>query len=178
MPFDLKDSLKRRGYRWSDGSDGRARSWYVDVGEAALDDEIKFLKTEIYLRDVEPRLQTLTAFTRFSAGSRKNDIMVTIWSPDGSVCPICAGPGRESTRYPAALCEPCQASIRDRDGQSVQMFNEGFSGGLEIRTATGALTLPEAEKLPLFVRGIECRAREHRFGGVVVQPLEAWDAAG
>jgi DNA polymerase-3 subunit epsilon len=33
-PFDLKDSLKRRGYRWSDGSDGRPRSWYIDVSEA------------------------------------------------------------------------------------------------------------------------------------------------
>ncbi|WP_256469600.1 MULTISPECIES: 3'-5' exonuclease [unclassified Bradyrhizobium] len=66
-PFDLKDSLKRRGYRWSDGSDGLPRSWYVDVCEAALDDEIAFLKAEIYQRDVEPRLQTLTAFTRFSA---------------------------------------------------------------------------------------------------------------
>ncbi|KRR25270.1 DNA polymerase III subunit epsilon [Bradyrhizobium lablabi] len=65
-PFDLKDALKRRGYRWSDGSDGRLRSWYVDVEESALADEIAFLKTEIYLRDVEPRLQTLTAFTRFS----------------------------------------------------------------------------------------------------------------
>jgi DNA polymerase-3 subunit epsilon len=65
-PFDLKDALKRRGYRWSDGSDGRPRSWYVDVDESKLDDEIAFLKTEIYLRDVEPRLQTLTAFDRFS----------------------------------------------------------------------------------------------------------------
>jgi DNA polymerase III subunit epsilon len=65
-PYDLKDTLKRRGYHWSDGSDGRPRSWYVDVDEIALDDEIAFLKTEIYLRDVEPRLQTLTAFTRFS----------------------------------------------------------------------------------------------------------------
>jgi DNA polymerase-3 subunit epsilon len=65
-PFELKDSLKRRGYRWSDGSDGRPRSWYIDVCETALDDEIAFLRTEIYLRDVEPRLQTLTAFTRFS----------------------------------------------------------------------------------------------------------------
>lgn len=66
-PFDLKDSLKRRGYRWSDGSDGRPRSWYVDVDEAAVEIELAFLKTEIYLRDVEPRMQTLTAFTRFSA---------------------------------------------------------------------------------------------------------------
>jgi DNA polymerase-3 subunit epsilon len=60
-------SLKRRGYRWSDGSDGRPRSWYVDVPENALDAEIAFLKAEIYLRHVEPRLQTLTAFNRFSA---------------------------------------------------------------------------------------------------------------
>jgi hypothetical protein len=64
--FDLRDKLKRRGYRWSDGSDGRPRSWYVDIDESRLDDEIAFLKTEIYLRDVEPRLQTLTAFDRFS----------------------------------------------------------------------------------------------------------------
>jgi DNA polymerase-3 subunit epsilon len=66
-PFELKDSLKRRGYRWSDGSDGRPRSWYVDVDETELDDEIAFPKAEIYLRDFEPRLQALTAFTRFSA---------------------------------------------------------------------------------------------------------------
>jgi hypothetical protein len=65
-PFDLKDSLERRGYRWSDGSDGRPRSWYIDVDESTLDDEIAFLKTEIYLRDTEPRPQTLTAFDRFS----------------------------------------------------------------------------------------------------------------
>jgi DNA polymerase-3 subunit epsilon len=65
-PFELKDSLKRRGYRWNDGSDGRPKSWYIDVGEADLDSEIAFLKTEIYLRTVEPQLQTLTAFTRFS----------------------------------------------------------------------------------------------------------------
>lgn len=64
--FDLKDALKRRGYRWSDGSDGRPRSWYIDIGEDKLDDEIAFLRTEIYLRDMEPRSQTLTAFDRFS----------------------------------------------------------------------------------------------------------------
>jgi DNA polymerase III subunit epsilon len=65
-PFELKDSLKRRGYRWSDGTDGRPKSWYVDVCETALEDELAFLRTEIYLRDVEPRTQPLTAFTRFS----------------------------------------------------------------------------------------------------------------
>lgn len=66
-PFELKDSLKRRGYRWNDGSDGRPKSWHIDVCETALDEELTFLRTEIYLRHVEPRLQTLTAFTRFSS---------------------------------------------------------------------------------------------------------------
>jgi DNA polymerase-3 subunit epsilon len=58
--------LKRQGYRWNDGSDGRPKSWYIDVCEAAVDDEIAFLRTEIYMRDVDPSVQRLTAFTRFS----------------------------------------------------------------------------------------------------------------
>jgi DNA polymerase-3 subunit epsilon len=65
-PFELKDALKKRGYRWNDGGDGRPKSWFVDVCETSLEDEFTFLRTEIYLRDVEPRTQNLTAFTRFS----------------------------------------------------------------------------------------------------------------
>lgn len=65
-PFELKDSLKRRGYRWSDGTDGRPKSWYIDLGEEAVGDEIAFLRAEIYLRDVDLPQQVLTAFTRFS----------------------------------------------------------------------------------------------------------------
>lgn len=65
-PFDLKDELKRRGYRWSDGSDGRPKSWYIDVDESMRDAEIDFLRSEIYMRDVEPRVQALSAMSRFS----------------------------------------------------------------------------------------------------------------
>ncbi|MCA1530865.1 3'-5' exonuclease [Bradyrhizobium yuanmingense] len=65
--FELKDSLKRRGYRWNDGSDGRPKSWFIDVDETALDDEIAFLRTQIYMQHVEPTVQRLTAFTRFSS---------------------------------------------------------------------------------------------------------------
>ncbi|WIW44858.1 3'-5' exonuclease [Bradyrhizobium sp. 62B] len=64
--FELKDSLKRRGYRWNDGSDGRPKSWFIDVDETALEDEIAFLRTQIYMQDIEPTMQRLTAFTRFS----------------------------------------------------------------------------------------------------------------
>jgi DNA polymerase III subunit epsilon len=60
------DGTQRRGYRWCNGSYGRPRSWYIDIGEEQLGNEIAFLKTEIYLSEVEPRLQTLTALSRFS----------------------------------------------------------------------------------------------------------------
>ena len=65
-PFELKDELKRRGYRWSDGADGRLRSWYIDVDEAEQEPEIDFLRRTIYLRDVTPQIQTMTAINRFS----------------------------------------------------------------------------------------------------------------
>ncbi|WP_316235409.1 MULTISPECIES: 3'-5' exonuclease [unclassified Bradyrhizobium] len=65
-PFGLKDSLKKRGYRWSDGTDGRPKSWYIDVQESSIEAEIAYLRDEVYLRDLEPRLQRLTAFERFS----------------------------------------------------------------------------------------------------------------
>ena len=48
-PFEMKDHLKARGYRWSDGSDGRPKSWWIEVGEEALDDELhSYLRSEIY----------------------------------------------------------------------------------------------------------------------------------
>ena len=65
-PFGLKDSLKKRGYRWSDGTDGRPKSWYIDVQKSSIEAEIVFLRDEVYLRDIELRLQRLTAFERFS----------------------------------------------------------------------------------------------------------------
>jgi DNA polymerase-3 subunit epsilon len=65
-PFELKDELKKRGYRWSDGTDGRPRSWYIDVDEAEQANEIEFLRKTIYLRDVTPRVQAVSAFNRFS----------------------------------------------------------------------------------------------------------------
>jgi DNA polymerase III subunit epsilon len=66
-PFELKDMLKKRGYRWSDGSDGRPRSWYVDVDEANQTGEVEFLQTAIYLEEVEPRMQIMSAMNRFSS---------------------------------------------------------------------------------------------------------------
>ena len=67
-PFDMKDHLKARGYRWSDGSDGRPKSWWIEVGEEALEEELRYLRAEIYrYPDADPPIKRLTAFDRFRA---------------------------------------------------------------------------------------------------------------
>lgn len=66
-PFDMKDHLKARGYRWSDGSDGRPKSWWVELPEEKLDEELDFLRAEIYRWDADPPVKYLTAFDRFRA---------------------------------------------------------------------------------------------------------------
>jgi DNA polymerase-3 subunit epsilon len=65
-PYDLKNVLKRRGYRWNDGADGSVRAWYIDVGAEKLDDEIEFLRRDIYQMDVDVRVRSVTAWERFS----------------------------------------------------------------------------------------------------------------
>jgi hypothetical protein len=52
--------LKKRGYRWSAGDEGRPKAWYVDIDEAKRDDEIAYLRQSIYLRDVDLFAQTLS----------------------------------------------------------------------------------------------------------------------
>lgn len=65
-PFDLKDQLKARGYRWNGEAGGSPRAWYVDVEEAALQDELTFLKTEIYQREIDLMTRRIDAHDRFS----------------------------------------------------------------------------------------------------------------
>ena len=65
-PFDLKEVLKARGYRWNDGTDGRPKSWFIDVAQEARDSELSFLKKEIYQRNVDIECCAMTALDRFS----------------------------------------------------------------------------------------------------------------
>ncbi|WAJ28407.1 3'-5' exonuclease [Antarcticirhabdus aurantiaca] len=47
-PFQSKDLLKQRGYRWSDGSDGRSRCWRTEVDEDEVEAELRFLRERVY----------------------------------------------------------------------------------------------------------------------------------
>lgn len=67
-PFDMKEHLKARGYRWSDGSDGRPKSWWIEVDEQELEGELRYLRSEIYrYPEADPPTKYLTAFDRFRA---------------------------------------------------------------------------------------------------------------
>jgi DNA polymerase-3 subunit epsilon len=67
-PFEMKDHLKARGYRWSDGSDGRPKSWWIEVDDETLREELHYLRAEIYRwEEADPPVQHLTAFDRFKA---------------------------------------------------------------------------------------------------------------
>ncbi len=65
-PFDLKDVLKARGYRWNGEASTGPRAWYVDLDEAARDTELAFLRTEIYRGEIELPVRRIDAYDRFS----------------------------------------------------------------------------------------------------------------
>jgi DNA polymerase-3 subunit epsilon len=65
-PFDLKDVLKVRGYRWNGEGNPNPRAWYIDVDDDMREQELLYLRTEIYQREVELLVRRLTAYERFS----------------------------------------------------------------------------------------------------------------
>ncbi|MGC9270970.1 3'-5' exonuclease [Acidiphilium sp.] len=65
-PFEHKDDLKRRGYRWSGDAGFRPRTWYIDVPDSKQEDEIAYLKTSVLGAGKIPPVQRITAYDRFS----------------------------------------------------------------------------------------------------------------
>jgi DNA polymerase-3 subunit epsilon len=63
-PFDSKDKLKARGYRW----DGDAKVWFCNLGsEAALEAELAWLQAEVYGgRRAQVEVEALDALTRYA----------------------------------------------------------------------------------------------------------------
>ncbi len=66
-PFESKDALKSRGYRW----DGDAKVWYCTLADPArLEAELAWLKAEVYgRRSARVEIETLDSLVRYSARS-------------------------------------------------------------------------------------------------------------
>lgn len=65
-PFEFKEVLKGRGYRWNGDPGTQPRAWYIDVVDAQREAEVRFLQKEIYQRDVTPLMRQIDAYDRFS----------------------------------------------------------------------------------------------------------------
>jgi len=65
-PFEMKDRLKERGYRWNGDEAAGPRAWYIDIAEANREAELAWLAQDIYGHDPGLTPKRLTAFERFS----------------------------------------------------------------------------------------------------------------
>jgi DNA polymerase-3 subunit epsilon len=69
-PFDRREKLKRRSYRWNSNSDFGPKSWWIDVVGERVDDELAYLEREVFGRAVRLPIFEITAYQRYSARSR------------------------------------------------------------------------------------------------------------
>jgi hypothetical protein len=83
-------------------------------------------------------------------------------------CPICLAEVTPSQRYPRYLCGNCDRKATDENGRSLVFSNESLSGGFIARYAD---TGEAREGHVCFIDGVECRADEARFGGIIIQPV-------
>lgn len=66
-PFDKKDILKQRGYRWNDGTQGSCRAWWISLPTELEQDELSWLADRIYPRGLPDsvKISRVNAFDRF-----------------------------------------------------------------------------------------------------------------
>lgn len=71
-PFDKKDLLKQRGYRWNDGTQGSCKAWWISIPSDLERDELSWLEDEIYPRGIPDSVEIsrINAFDRFSIRER------------------------------------------------------------------------------------------------------------
>lgn len=69
-PYELKDTLKARGYRWDPGRTGRERAWWIEIPEEACAVEHAWLIRNVYAMGGEPTMKKMTARERYSERGR------------------------------------------------------------------------------------------------------------
>lgn len=67
-PYEKKDVLKLRRYRWSGGEGGRPKAWYTSLSEQDIADEEAWLAAAVYDGGTGWRLERMDARTRYAEG--------------------------------------------------------------------------------------------------------------
>ncbi len=63
-PYDLRDKLKQRGYRWRPADLPNGKVWRTMTPDPEA--EVAWLQAEVYGREVEVPVHEITALSRFS----------------------------------------------------------------------------------------------------------------
>lgn len=66
-PYDARESLRQRGYRWNVTPNFGPRSWWIDLEMKRVEPEIRFLEDEIFHRPLDLPMQEITAYNRYSS---------------------------------------------------------------------------------------------------------------
>ena len=70
-PYNSKDLLKARGYRWEVNTKNNYRAWSISIPKNNLEEEIKYLRSDIYKSNTTMPLEikVLDAFNKYSISS-------------------------------------------------------------------------------------------------------------
>ena len=88
-----------------------------------------------------------------------------------NLCPICEEVESGTSRYPNAICEYCIKNTPpvSLDGNPIDFGNESISGGFVSYVKLPNGNTITGEEHHCFVNGVMCYAKEHRFGGIVIE---------
>ncbi|MEI7607340.1 MAG: 3'-5' exonuclease, partial [Rhodospirillaceae bacterium] len=72
-PFEAKDKLKARRYRWNAEPEHGPRAWWIEVPADQVELELTFLEREVFHGQAHIPVQKITAFERYSARKSERD---------------------------------------------------------------------------------------------------------
>lgn len=87
-------------------------------------------------------------------------------------CPLCGTLLRENPRYPRHVCAWCQADVTDEAGRAVSLTNVDLGGGYQAHYLDRSPASAAVRSGRVWIGGVEHQARDARFGGIVVEPLD------
>lgn len=65
-PYDCKELLKERGYRWMTRADNDIKAWCIESPEDEVSAEIKYLRSDIYKKPFDIPIEIFDSCNRFS----------------------------------------------------------------------------------------------------------------
>jgi len=74
-PYESKDLLKARGYRWSMNQNDKHRAWSIELTEDKVAEEINYLRSNIYGRSsINIPVEIFDAYSRFSNNGKHDPL--------------------------------------------------------------------------------------------------------